>query len=129
MGVKKEGIASQERIADRQVQLDQKVAKINKLQNKLIAVSIIIVGGFVLVFLIAVFFLLRRRQRMAAQPQLVEISANTEPHETQECGLYELHDPRIVSDAQIKQTKRLDQTTDQLPLDLEITFDSFILFH
>ena len=55
-----------------------------------------IVGGFVLVFLIAMFFLLRKRQRMVAPPQLPEVSASVESQELQEHGLSELHDPRSV---------------------------------
>ena len=53
-----------------------------------------IVGGLVL--LTAGFFLLWRRQRMAASLQLPEMPSSTEPQELQECGLYELDDFRNV---------------------------------
>ena len=62
------------------------------------AISGGIIGGFILTLSIAVFFLLRRRQRMVAPPQLPQMSASVETQELQECGLYELHDPRNVSE-------------------------------
>lgn len=56
-----------------------------------------IVGFFVLVLLIAGFFFLRRRQRMAVQPQpptelecITVKELETQPPELQENGLYEL---------------------------------------
>ena len=49
-----------------------------------------IIGSFVFILLIAKFFLLRRQQRMVAPPQ--------SPQELQGCGLYELHDPRNISE-------------------------------
>ena len=53
-----------------------------------------ILGGFLL--LIAVFFILRKRERIATLQQLPEISASTEPQELQMCGVYELHDPKAI---------------------------------
>ena len=43
-------------------------------------------------------FLLRRRHKMVAPPKPSEMPAPTpiEPQELHECGLYELHDPRMV---------------------------------
>ena len=54
-----------------------------------------ILGGFVL--LIAGFFIFRRRQHKMALPKLHEM-APTETQELPECALYELHDPRNVTE-------------------------------
>ena len=57
------------------------------------AISGGIVGGIVLVFLIATFFLLRRRQRVVNQPQpqpLPEISSTARPIELPASMLIEL---------------------------------------
>ena len=69
--------------------------------NKKIPVGAI-AGGIIcgIVLFIAVFFILRRRQRMMAPqqvlPQFPEMSSSTEIQELQERGLYELHDSRHV---------------------------------
>ena len=54
-----------------------------------------IAGGFVLALLITTFFLLRRRQCMAARfPELAATPVG--PQELQECWIRELHDPKTV---------------------------------
>ena len=50
-----------------------------------------IVGSIVFVLFIVVVFLLRRRQQ-----RMVEIPASIEPQEMQDCRLHELHDPKHV---------------------------------
>ena len=70
----------------------------DSLQNSLRAGAIAggILGGSL--FLIAVFFALRRRQHIATSQQLPEMSASIEPQQLQGCGVYELHDPRNVAE-------------------------------